>query len=194
MSRRLGIAALTMALACTGLVGLAAAPASADATHVVTVTPSTGLSDGQTVTVTGDGYVEAAIADWVVTMCSPAILDSFTLENAIGSCAVGQAPFTFVQADGNGHISTPLTLPKTFGTSNGTVTCGQAPNDCYILVAQLVPGSGFLGDAVPISFGQPVPTLRDCITTFLADHQHRPVVKLHRLLVCLWTAIANKPR
>ncbi len=44
----------------------------------------------------------------------------------------------------------------TAGVAGGShaVTCGQAPNDCAVLVSQLTDGSGFVtGAATPISFG-----------------------------------------
>jgi hypothetical protein len=196
MPRRLGIAAVTLVLACSGLVGLAATPASADATHTLTVTPSSGLSDGQTVTVTGTGFVETpVVSDWTLTMCSRDILTAdFSILSAIQYCSLAAPPFTSVPPSADGVLTTSLTATKQFSTNAGTVTCGQAPNDCVVILAQLTIGTGFVGAATPVSFGQPVPTLRDCIRAFLADHQHPPAVKLHHLLVCIWTAIAHKPR
>ena len=162
--------------------------------HTLTVTPSTGLSDGQTVTVNGAGYFETPIADWALTMCSPEIVaQPLSIQNAVRVCAVGTEPFTFVPPDNSGNLSAQLTVRKTLSTLNGPVTCGQAPNDCYVLLAQLTGPFGFQGAAVPISFGKPVPTLADCIRTFLNDHQHRLRVKLFRLLVCIWTAVTHRP-
>jgi hypothetical protein len=193
MRRRFGIAVVTLALAAAGLVG-ATAPAGATAGHAVTVTPSTGLSDGQTVTVSGTGFTETPIVnDWSVAMCRPEILAGApTIEDAIANCDITTQPFVFTHADANGNLSTPYTVRKTFAANGTQITCGQAPNDCAILVAQLT-SVGFVGAAAPISFGQPVPTLKDCIRTFLADHQHRPAVKLHRLLVCIFIALTHKP-
>jgi hypothetical protein len=194
MRRRFGIAVVTVALAAAGLVAVAEPAAAAD--HTVTVTPSTGLVDGQTVTVRGTGFTETpVIYDWAVTQCSAAILTApLTLTNAVNECNQ-QEPFLFAHADAAGNLSSPLVVRTTFTAGLGggahTVTCGQAPNDCAVLVAQLTAGGDLVGAAAPVSFGKPVPTLRDCIRTFLADHQHRPLVKLYRLLVCIWTAVAN---
>jgi hypothetical protein len=194
MSRRLGTALVALLVAAGGLVGPAGPADAATPGHTVTVTPSTGLSDGQTVTVSGTGFVETPVVnDWAIATCRPQILTSApTLDDALSYCDVTTAPFVFTHADASGNLSTSYTVRKSFPSGGTTITCGQAPNDCAILVAQLT-SAGFVGAAAPISFGKPVPTRRDCITTFLADHEHRPVVKLHRLLVCLWTAIANKP-
>lgn len=82
-------------------------------------------------------------------------------------------------------------MRTTFPTLNGTATCGLAPNDCYVLVGQLTT-NGFQGAAVPISFGPPVPTLGDCIRTFLGDHQQSLRYRFHRLLVCIFTVLADK--
>ena len=191
MRNRLGIAAVIVALAFgTGLV--AVEPAGA-ADHTLTVTPSTGLSDGQTVTVSGTGFVETPVVqDWALTMCSPAILAApLTIQNAIQVCAVGDEPFVLVPPAEDGIITTSFTVRKEFSTNSGPVTCGQAPDDCVILLAQLTTEAGFVGAAAPVSFGQPVPTLADCIRDFLADHQHRPKVKLHRLLVCIFTVLTH---
>ncbi len=194
MRRRLGIAAVTLSLALAGLVGAATTPAGADATHTITVTPSTGLSNGQTVTVTGTGYVETpSIPDgWAIVQCSAGILSGVDLQNAINSCDITTQPFTYAQADSSGHLTKSFVVRTTITTTAGSVPCGQAPNDCAVLVGQVVDG-GFVGAATPISFGTPVPTLRDCIRTFLADHEHRPAVKLHRLLACVFTALTHTP-
>ena len=75
--RVLGLGAV-VALGLVSVVGAApgdAAPAAA--VHAITVTPSTGLSDGQTVTVTGTGFTETpAVNDWSVTECRAGIVDA----------------------------------------------------------------------------------------------------------------------
>src|SRR4051812_5859636 len=130
MPRRFGIAVVTLVVAATGLVGVA--PAGAADNHTVTVTPSAGLRDGQTVTVTGTGFTETpALYDWAVTQCSAAILAApINLNNAINDCNQ-QEPFLFTHADPAGNLSSPLVVHTTFtaGLLAGahTVTCGQAP-------------------------------------------------------------------
>jgi hypothetical protein len=177
-----------------GVVG-AAAPISFLGDHTVTVTPHTGLRDGQVVTVSGTGFVEHPVLDkWVVLMCSPAgVATPLSLQNTVAHCDVLNEPGTSVAARPDGTLGTPFTVHETFATPSGPVTCGQAPNDCSVLVAY-VTTTGFVGASAPISFAPPVPTLRDCIRTFLADHQHRPASKLHRLLVCIFTALTHPRR
>jgi len=176
----------------------AASPISFFGDHKVTVAPNTGLSDGQTVTVRGTGFVETpALNDWVVTQCSARILEAPNEINHVINECNQQEPAVFAHADAAGNVTSPLVVRKTFtaGLLAGahTVTCGQAPNDCAVLVVQITTDGNFTGAAAPISFGKPVPTLRDCIHTFLADHEHRPFVKFRRLLVCIFIALTHKP-
>ncbi len=175
-----------------GFVG-AAAPISFLGDHIVKVTPSTGLRDGQTVTVSGTGFVETPVTDaWAVAQCSPAaVVTPLSLQEVVNHCDLNP-PYTSVVAGPDGTFSTALTLRKTLSTSSGPVTCGLAPNDCSVFVG-FVTAKGFQGASAPISFGNPVPTLRDCIVKFLGDHEHRQWVKFRRLLVCIFIALTHKP-
>jgi hypothetical protein len=177
-----------------GFVG-AAESISFTGDHTVSVTPSTGLRDGQSVTVSGTGFVERVVGGggWTVALCATsAVATPLVLQEVVNHCDLNP-PYTSVVPDPDGTFSTQLTLRKTLTTSSGQVVCGQAPHDCSVLVGG-VTEHGFQGATAPISFGTPVPTLRDCIRNLLADHEHRPVVKLHRLLVCIWTAVAHRLR
>jgi hypothetical protein len=180
-----------------GFVG-AATPISFLGDHTVTVTPSTGLRDGQTVAVTGTGYIEAPVlGEWAVLQCSAKVVASpFTADDVVNECSQNP-PYGSAPPDPSGNISGSLEVRKTFvagaGATAHSVTCGAAPQDCAIVVAHFTTEADFVGAAAPISFATPVPTLRDCIRSFLGDHQHRPAVKLHRLLVCIFTALTHKP-
>lgn len=131
-------------------------PAGAADAHTVTVSPNTGLATGQTVTVTGDGFVEVPLADeaWSVAQCSAAILaEPITILTALADCDPKSEPRTIVPADAAGHFSTPFVVRTSFTTStDAPVTCGAAANDCAILVAQST-AAGFVAVAVPITFG-----------------------------------------
>jgi hypothetical protein len=180
-----------------GFVG-AAAPISFGREHTVTVTPATGLSDGRTVMVTGTGWVQTpSFGGWIIAQCSSAVLTEPTIGVAVSECDPSLAGTAIqVPADAAGNIQSPFVVHTTFTTAGNpsrAVTCGQAPNDCAILIAQVTPGGVFVARAAPISFGKPVPTLRDCIRTFLADHEQRPSVKPRRLLVCIYNALTHKP-
>jgi hypothetical protein len=128
-------------------------PAGA-AGHAITVTPDSGLADGQTVHVTGTGFTETpAVNDWVATMCSGAILDQPpTLELAVQYCDATEGPYVFTHADSAGNIAFDFIVRKTFQPTGGEGTVDCASSGCAILVAQ-VTTAGFTGAAAPISFG-----------------------------------------
>jgi hypothetical protein len=192
MRRRFGIALIVTALTLGASVATVE-PASAADTHTVTVTPSTGLTDGQIVTVSGSGFVEDLLNnEWLVSMCDPAVLTTIDLRTALDHCDIVTRN-VFAPSDAAGNLSVQYDVRKTFPLIDGTtVTCGQAPNDCAILVAD-VTALGFFGAAAPISFAQPVPTLGDCVREFLGDHQHGVRFRVHRLLVCIFTALTRRP-
>ena len=83
----LGVLALTSVL-------FVATAARADAAVVVTVDPSTGLADGQPITVTGSGFAPGASVG--AAECSAAVAQS---HNTV-DCDLSNAPIT--QADGSG--------------------------------------------------------------------------------------------
>jgi hypothetical protein len=201
MRTRIGVAFFAAALVFGSSLATAGTAGAADS-HSVTVSPSRGLSDGQTVTVTGSGFVETpALYDWAVVECSAAILtDGITLDNALKDCDAGGSPDTggtFAHADAGGNLSpTPFVVRTSFSTTTPTpvpVTCGQAPNDCAILVAQLTtPGGTFVGAAAPISFGTPVRTVAECYRELTHDHQHSLRYRLVHLLTCVFTALHHE--
>ena len=104
MRGRIGVALVVVALTLGGSL-VASAPAGAAAVHAVTVSPSAGLSDGQTVTVSGTGFDETpAIYDWSVTQCSAAVLSSpIDLNSAINDCDGTSYPVVFTHADPAGN-------------------------------------------------------------------------------------------
>jgi hypothetical protein len=200
MRTRIGIAFFAAALAFGSTLATAGTAGAADS-HTVTVSPSTGLSDGQTVTVTGAGFVETpALYDWAVVQCNAAILtDGITLDNALHDCDASGGPDTggtFAHADAGGNLSpTSFVVRKSFTTTGPAVpvTCGQAPNDCAILVAQLTtPGGSFVGAAAPMSFGTPIKTVAQCYQEFTRDHQHSLRYRLVHLLTCVFTALHHQ--
>jgi Neocarzinostatin family len=190
MRTRIGVALAVVALALGGSLATAGA-AGAAGVHTVTVTPSSGLSDGQTVTVSGTGFVETPIVnDWSVAMCDPSILSSTSFETAIAHCDITTQPFVFLHADSSGAVSTPYAVRKSFTIEGGaTVTCGQAPNDCAILVGQLT-DQGFVGAAAPISFGPR--TVAACYREFAHDRQHGLRFRLTHLLACVIAALSHR--
>src|SRR5262245_13924889 len=121
MRNRIASALLVATLAFAGIAVSSTTAGAADG-HTVTVTPATGLSDGQSGTVAGTGFVETPIInDWSVAQCSGAILtDGITLDNALKDCDVTTQPFEFVHADAQGNLSTSFSVRKSFTTSSQT--------------------------------------------------------------------------
>ena len=140
------------------LIGGLAGPSTAGAAgHAITVTPSTGLIDGQTLAVAGTRFTETpSVNGWSVTECRAQILDQpITLLTALANCDVTTQPFVFAHADPAGNLSTSYTARTTFGAS-ATVDCTTTP--CVVLVSQIVDGgAGFVGAGAPITFGGPPP-------------------------------------
>ncbi len=140
-----------------GLAGTSTAGAAVAAVHIVTVTPSVGLSDGQTLAVSGTGFTETpSVNGWSVTECRAQILDQpITLLTALDNCDVTTQPFVFAHADSAGSLSTSYVARTTFNAS-ATVDCTTTP--CVVFVSQIVDGgAGFVGAAAPITFGGPPP-------------------------------------
>ncbi len=139
----------------------ATAPGPAAVVHAVTVTPTSGLADGQTVTVAGTGFVETpALNDWAVSECRAQVLDQpITLSSALDNCDVTTAPGVFTHADAAGNLSTDYKLRSSFTlTAGGVGTVDCSVTACAIVVAQIVTESvNFVGAGAPISFGPPPP-------------------------------------
>lgn len=149
------VVALTLGI---GLVA-GAAPAGA-AGWQVTVSPSTGLTDGQSVTVTGTGYTEHPltqfVVDWTIVECNDAVLNS-PLDPVLvtTNCDITTTPFVYVHADAAGNVSGSFPVRASFTTGNGTaVDCSQT--QCALIVAQIT-DAGFVGAAAPIAFGSAPP-------------------------------------
>ncbi|MCT2593606.1 hypothetical protein LHJ74_27500 [Streptomyces sp. N2-109] len=116
---------------------LFAGSASAAAAPALTVTPSTGLTDGQTVAVAGSGYV--AGTEVGVSQC---VNDT--------TCADATVHTT---ADANGGFNVSYDVQTTFTATDWntgeTVTVDCAVDDCAIVAWEEVGGPV----AHPISFG-----------------------------------------
>jgi hypothetical protein len=122
----------------------------------VTVTPDSGLVDGQTVLVEASGFTGTPTAPWAVLQCDASVVgatDATTVnERCIGANGVLIQP-------GPSSFSTPLTVVVSGTSFQGgtTITCGHAPADCVILVGQLLITGGAQVATTPITFGPPTP-------------------------------------
>jgi hypothetical protein len=142
----------------------------------ITVTPDSGLVDGQVVEVHGTGFVPdvsgVSSVESIALVCLSAVLDFapfgredlVELLKACGTLAGG------VNTDSGGSLSGTLQLveltPAVLG--DNLVRCGDTPNDCLVLAASLriSPfGDGGLERYATafISFGSPIPQSKsDC--------------------------------
>ncbi|MEV8309165.1 enediyne antibiotic chromoprotein [Streptomyces flavidovirens] len=124
-------------LGAAAVAALAFSAAPASAAPVVTVSPSTGLSDGQSVTVAGNGYT--AGAEVAVAQCSG------------GDKCVSTATTAKVGADG--RFTTGYTVRKTF-TATDWSTGSTVSVDCAVQQCQLVAYTEVTGSVgTNISFG-----------------------------------------
>ena len=142
----------------------------------ITVTPDSGLVDGQVVEVEGAGFLPDVPGDSgvrsIVLACPAFILDFepfspsdlFALLSVCGAIAGGAT------TDSTGHLSGTLQVAEVMPTVLGgsVVQCGAAPNDCVVLAGS-VRLSPRLNPALEryatafISFGPVVPTTKaDC--------------------------------
>ncbi len=126
-SRRTVFRALVvLALVAAGTVAKAGA-ASADVA-AITVTPSTGLVNGQVVTVAGTGWLPSS----VVGVCEADPVAG----GGVDDCADGD--FVEVTTDTIGSFSTPITLKRDFAVAatGGRIDCADPSVQCIIGAAQ----------------------------------------------------------
>jgi hypothetical protein len=155
------------------------------------------LADGQTVSVHGTGFTETPIInDWVVSQCSSAVLAAPNdLLTVLDSCNVDAN--VIVHADPVGNITATLVVAKSFNVitpERPPITCGQAPDDCAVLIAQVTDPGVFTGAATPISFGSPPRTLHDCIRDAWRGHTDGQRHRLRSFVQCVLVVLAQHGR
>jgi hypothetical protein len=138
--------------------------AAAQQGPTITATPSTGLQDGQTVTVTGTGF-DPATEDWVGTVCLTEVLDVLSSVSEINA-RCGLNSVVRLPTNPTGDFSTTMVVHQVQPTfTAGEMDCGQS--GCLLLFLELVQDAqAFRGfAATPIRFGPPVPHARaDCLS------------------------------
>ena len=141
ISRR--FASMGIALATVAVVGAPRTTAAQKPTPVITVSPDSGLSDGQIVEISGSGFQEQTVE---IAECGDGNLDAHP---AIGPVCTYFTHSVDVQTDADGHFgSVTFAVEKAFiGTRyvNGnhlvstSYDCSLL-NDCYIRVFSLTRG------------------------------------------------------
>ncbi|RSN29145.1 hypothetical protein DMC61_21825 [Amycolatopsis sp. WAC 04169] len=143
--RRIGKRVGAMAFLVAGLTFFGTSPALA-LQPSLTVSPTTGIADGQTLSVTGSGF--GANATVHIVECS--------LNGGVLACNLGNGDAKTVTADSNGQVAAGLPVRKVYagvdpvtGNPTGQVDCGAAPG-CIVVAS--VDGSSTATDPVAISF------------------------------------------
>jgi hypothetical protein len=122
----------------TGVVPVQNAPEGASTVGVpnlhpsITVSPSTGLTDGQSVTVTGTGYTPSNENVWVGQCAAP------PRDPAV--CDHESAHQVFVQVDGNGGFTTTITAHETFQGATDANPGDPIPVDCRVASGCFISG------------------------------------------------------
>jgi hypothetical protein len=171
---RRGLTGVGVAIATVLLVPQAA---GAQEVPTITVTPSTGLVDGQVVSFTGTGF--AGISSIGGLECPPQFggRTEFSITEVLGSCDF-VALAADITTDAAGNLTGSAIVQEVFAafTSGATYDC-TIRNDCVFLVAGLA-GPGLRGATTPIRFGPATPTTRaQCMTggwRDLANAQGQP--------------------
>lgn len=110
----------------------------------LTVTPSTGLVDGQTVVVTGSGFPTGTNG---VVQCA-----AFVTSPDADACLISNVAFPSVGPDGS--FSAELVVEEVMDLTTADIDCRPA-GSCVIFSSSFADASN--GVAVPISFGSPGP-------------------------------------
>jgi len=105
-------------------VGLWAVPAGA--TPLLTVTPNTGLLDGQSVSVSASGYTPGA---------GLAVLECTTGASSESDCDLSTV--AYVNADASGAVSTTYGVFRVIFTANDGAGVDCAPSQCVLVVANI---------------------------------------------------------
>ena len=129
LSTRRTVAKFAAATVVVAGLSLATAGLASAAEPTATATPSTGLADGATVSVTATGF--AAGADIAVDEC--AAVNDTTI-----ACAADMVP---VSADASGNVAAKITVNSNFqgynpdGTPSAAIDCKTIPGGCFIGVS-----------------------------------------------------------
>ena len=183
------------ALVAVVLVALMAQGARAQEQPSISVTPSTGLEDGQTVTVTAGPFPPLVGAG--VFQCAEPV-DLTDVLSVVSHCT-GLSGASF-DAQGN-LVPTSVTVHEVFTSAGGVVPPGAITYDCTVSNNCSVAVVGFLasdqstlvGAKVPIRFGAEAPTSKAACKSGgwrnLADDQGQP---FRNQGVCLGYVVAHR--
>jgi hypothetical protein len=147
------------------VLGAVAVPATAHAQEAptLTVTPNTGLDDGEVVSLRGTGFGDVFAIGALQCPSEFAGRTEFTINEVLGSCDF-LATTSAITVDAAGNLTGSALVQEVFTPSSGGASYDcTVRNDCVLLVAGLGGASDLLGATAAISFGPNVPqTKADC--------------------------------
>jgi hypothetical protein len=127
----------------------------------LSASPATGLTDGQTVQVTGTDLMPSyagptlwifPTGGWAVTQCDRAILDDATLGGVLTHCST--APVTRgVTVDGSTLATTIDVRASVTKVLGGTTDCTAAPGTCVVGLVRLEQDGSVSTHLAPVAFG-----------------------------------------
>jgi len=144
----IGLGSLASRLTNSGSCSSGSGSSSVCGPPALTANPSTGLADGQTITVTGSGFTPFVGVGMVECQ-----------EGATGPSGCDLSTLREVGTDGSGSFSTPYTVTRIMTTTSGklgankTIDCALSP--CFLGAADLSNYS--VSAAVAIAFNPKIP-------------------------------------
>jgi hypothetical protein len=125
------------------------------------VTPSSGLTDGQTVQVTGSALMPTyagptlgpfPTGGWAIGQCDAAIVGNITLQGAFLHCSLGPSlqPITIAGSTLDAATTVEGVITKILG---GTTDCTAAPGACVLGIFRFEQDASASGFTVPLTFG-----------------------------------------
>ena len=102
----------------------------------VEATPAEALADGQTVTVTGSGFVPGEAVGIVQCSLEAARPDRGGEGAGVDACDI--APFTALEADDLGAVTGTYAVQRALTTAwTGTVDCAERPGRCIVVIGSV---------------------------------------------------------
>ena len=168
VSRLVAIGAVTFLVAGLTIVGTQISASAAGVTGTITVTPSTGLSNGQSVTITGSGFTASSIGN--ILECNtdpkqPNVMDGGLVNSAISVSCNAPSLQAVVTTTASGGVSTTFkvvqgTVGPPCGPAPAVVTCpatdlaGNSPTaDAALYPCPPTPAQQAIGDVCTLTFG-----------------------------------------
>jgi hypothetical protein len=153
--RRVGLLVLAVVL------GAVAVPATAQAQDAptLTVTPNTGLEEGEVVSLSGTGFGGLSAVQALECPSQFAGRTEFTILEVLNSCEFLGTPVA-ITIDAAGNLTGSALVREVFTPFSFPSYDCTVRNDCVVLVAGLGGPSELLGATAPITFGPNTPTSR----------------------------------